>query len=460
MPDDTGLRPPLDSATIVARYDGRAPRYTSYPTALQFTAAVDEPVYREWLAALRPDEAISLYVHIPLCSRLCWYCGCNTRVAHKRETIGDYVRLLLEEARLLSAALPAGVAVGSLHLGGGTPNILDAGQLNTLMGGLKSLFRFSPGCEIAAELDPADLTEDWVKAAASHGLKRASLGVQTFDANVQAVINRREGLDHVARCMGWLREAGVGSINVDLMYGLPCQTTEAVLATIESLLPLRPDRVALFGYAHVPWMKPHQKLMPADALPDAGQRLEQSEAGASRLLTKGYVQVGLDHFALPEDELAVALASGRLRRNFQGYTADAIRTILGLGVSAISSVPQGYAQNTPQEVAWRNVVKSGHLPIARGLALTDDDVFRAEIIERLMCDLHVDLAAICERHGRCITDLGDLNAALRPFMADGLATFDGKRLEVTEAGRVVLRAIAAIFDAHWTPTAAGHSKTL
>lgn len=459
MPDDVSLKRPLTPAEIIARYDGRAPRYTSYPTALQFTAAVDERAYRQWLSTLPAEARVSLYVHIPFCDRLCLYCGCNTRVVRRRETIGEYLALLLNEARLLAAAAPAGLTVSSIHLGGGTPNMVSPEQLDLLMAGLKATFRFTEDYEVAAELDPAILTEDWVKAAAAHGLRRASLGVQTLDPKVQEAVTRRESRDDIARCVRWLREAGVGSINIDLMYGLPFQTVPAVLSTVDAILAMRPERVALFGYAHVPWMKPHQKLLPEAELPGPSERLDQSEAAAERLTGAGYLRVGIDHFALPEDDLAWASVSGRLRRNFQGYTADQARTVLGLGASSIGSLPEGYVQNAAQEVQWRNAVRAGRMPIVRGVALTEEDRFRADIIERVMCDLQVDLAAACRRHGRTLADLAPAIAALDAFRRDGLAQFDGRTLRVMDMGRPVVRAIAAKFDAYLEPSG-GHSRTI
>ena len=246
--------------------DSRAPRYTSYPTALQFSDAVDGDVYGEWLAALNPAERVSLYVHVPFCARLCWYCGCHTRVVNKASLISDYVENLIDELALVEARLPGHLTAGALHLGGGTPNMLSRDDLVRLFGALRHVFRFAPGIEISAELDPATLTESWVRAAAFHGLTRASLGVQDLAPHVQEAVNRVEPFETVARAVGWLRAAGVGSINLDLMYGLPRQTTADVRSTLDAVLTLRPERIALFGYAHVPWAKPHQRLLPEDEL--------------------------------------------------------------------------------------------------------------------------------------------------------------------------------------------------
>jgi oxygen-independent coproporphyrinogen-3 oxidase len=444
---------------LLCRYDGNAPRYTSYPTALQFTPAVDEAVYRGWLSELPANEAISLYVHIPFCARLCWYCGCNTRAVKAGKLVSDYVANLEQELALLEGALPGRMPVGSVHLGGGTPNMLSVDDLTQLFGALRHVFRFRPGADIAAELDPSVLTRDWVRAAVFHGLTRASLGVQALAPHVQAAVNRRESFEVVERAAGWLREAGIQSLNLDLMYGLPRQTVADVKETLDAVLTLKPERIALFGYAHVPWAKPHQKLIDAKDLPVAAARLEQSEAAAEHLAAEGYVRLGLDHFALPHDPLAVAAAGGRLRRNFQGYTDDPYATLIGLGASSIGSLPQGYVQNDARELTWRDTVAAGRLPIVRGVALTDEDRFRAAIIERLMCDLAVDLPAVCLAHARDPVELMGELTQLEPFVADGLITVEGGRIAMTDFGRPFLRAVAAVFDQHLKP-AAGHARVV
>lgn len=451
---------PLTTAELVARYDGRAPRYTSYPTAVQFTPQVDEAAYRAWLAGLPADQPVSLYLHVPFCAQLCWYCGCNTRAVSRRQPVADYVELLLKEIALLAAALPGRLPVQALHLGGGTPNMLSPAELERLVGALREAFAFTADVEIAAELDPSVLSAEWIAAAGRLGLTRASLGVQNLDPEVQEAVNRPVRLEDIADCVARLRAAGVRSINFDLMYGLPRQTVANTLATVEALLGLEPERLALFGYAHVPWMKPHQKLIDQAALAGPAGRLAQFDAAARRLAAAGYVEIGLDHFALPADELARAQAEGRLRRNFQGYTTDGATTLLGLGASAIGGLPQGMAQNETRELAWRNAVRAGRLPIARGVAITAEDRFRGEIIERLMCDLEADLAAICARHGRDPAALAPELARLEPLARDGLVAWRGRRLAVTPAGRRLVRSIAAVFDAYLAPDAQRHAGAL
>jgi len=447
-------------ADLVAKYDGRAPRYTSYPTAVQFAPDVGEATYRQWLSELSGADPVSLYMHVPFCTRLCWYCGCNTRAVNRHEPVAAYVGKLLDEIRMLGQALPMRLPANALHFGGGTPNMLSVDELDVLFGALGQVFELSPDIEVATEIDPPALTREWVMAGARHGLRRASLGVQNLSPEVQAAVDRKGSFEEVARCVGWLREAGVASINLDLMYGLPYQTTTNTLATIDAILGLRPERLALFGYAHVPWMKSHQQLIAEEALPGPAARLDQSEAAAERLVAEGYVRIGLDHFALPTDELAVALAEGRLRRNFQGYTTDAARTLIGMGASAIGAFPQGYVQNVTRELDWRAALDRGELPIARGVALTDEDRFRGEIIERLMCDFAVDLQAVCVRHGRSLADLALILARLEPFRRDGLIESDGSAVRVVGAGRLVVRSICAAADAYFDAQQGRHAKSL
>lgn len=314
--------------------------------------------------------------------------------------------------------------------------------------------------EIAAELDPASLTHNWVQRAAHHGLNRASLGVQDLSPRVQKAINRIEPFATVARAAEWLRDAGVGLLNLDLMYGLPLQTRGDLLATLDQLTTLRPSRIALFGYAHVPWMKPHQRLINTTDLPGPIDRFAQSQAASARLVDQGYDAIGLDHFALPTDTLAIAARAGRLHRNFQGYTTDGAGTLIGLGASSISRSRDGYVQNHSVERDWRAAVSDGRLPVARGLQTTRDDRRRAEIIERLMCEFAVDLNDIERRHGPAPDRFAAAMARLDPLVADGLAIRTDGLITVTGTGRPFVRLVCAAFDTAVTPSATRHSRLI
>ena len=452
--------PAASSGDLIARYDANAPRYTSYPTAAQFTSAVGAEQWGGWLARAPLDQAVSLYLHIPFCKRLCWYCGCNTRAVNRESVIASYVDLLLAEADLVLKRIGRPVRVGSIHLGGGTPNMLAPADLERLFAGLASRFDLGDCFEIAAELDPEVLTPEWVEAAGRIGLSRASLGVQDLSPDVQAAVNRPERFGTIRWAAEALRAQGLVSLNLDLMYGLPRQTVENVVTTLGLVTTLRPERIALFGYAHVPWMKPHQRLIKDADLPDAPARFLQSQAAARYLTSKGWTAIGLDHFALPHDGLAAAQRAGRLRRNFQGYTTDQAPVLIGLGVSSISRTPDGYVQNLSQERDWRAAVSAGGLPTARGVALSAHDAFVAAIIERLMCDFAVDVAEVAARLGCAADSVAGAWSLLARFVEDGLIEVDGRRLSVTPQGRPFVRAVCAAFDPTAVPAANRHARVV
>lgn len=434
------------SARLVDKYGGRAPRYTSYPTAANFHAAVGPDDYGRWLAAIPSGRPLSLYLHVPFCKSLCWYCGCHTRVARGREPVAGYMQSLLTESNLVAGVLPHRPKLATLHLGGGTPNQLSPSDLASLFACLGENFSFDGQTVIAAELDPRSLTSEWIKMAAEIGLNRASLGVQDLDPAVQAAINRIQSFGMIESAMATLRREGVTSINLDIVYGLPRQTTHGLAKTIDQIVQLQPDRVALFGYAHVPWMMPRQRLIMDNELPDARQRYQQQLVAGNKLEEAGYVRIGLDHFALPGDGLAVAAESGLLRRNFQGYTSDEGATVIGLGPSSISTLGQGFAQNIPDIRKWREKIDRRQFATSRGLALTDADRFWGEIIQELMCNLEVDFLPILRNRALPFRTLLPALDRLREMEADGLVRLSGSVLTVTRLGRPFLRAVCAVFD--------------
>ncbi|MGA7425891.1 MAG: oxygen-independent coproporphyrinogen III oxidase [Rhodoplanes sp.] len=432
------------------------PRYTSYPTAPHFTADVGPSVYASWLAAVPADATLSLYLHVPYCTEICRYCGCHTKATRRAEPLDAYADALLGEIDLVAAAMTSRSVV-HLHWGGGTPSILGPERLARIVQKIAGHFDLSRLVEHAIELDPRQVTKPLADALAALGVTRASLGVQEFSPHVQEAIGRIQPFETVRAAADALRGAGVARINVDLMYGLPGQTIADVEATADLATALHPARLALFGYAHVPWFKANQKLIDEAALPGASERIEQARAAALRLAGHGYVPIGLDHFARPDDELAAAARTGRLRRNFQGYTTDPADALIGLGASAIGKLPQGFAQNAVDIAGYARAVTQGAFATVKGIAVSDDDVLRGAIIERLMCDLAVDLAALPAGTPHSAATFAHERADLDALAAAGLITIEGSRITVTEEGRPFVRLVAAAFDAYLPQSRSRHS---
>ena len=365
-----------------------------------------------------------------------------------------------QEIDLVADALPARFRAGHLHCGGGSPSILHGDDWVRIVDSLRARFDIATDAELAVELDPRTTTRAYVATLAAAGVNRVSIGVQDLHPEVQQAINRVQPFEVTERVVRWLRGHGIDRINMDLIYGLPHQTTRRVVRMVDRVLSLRPARVALFGYAHVPWMKPHQRMIDESALPDTAERWDQCAAAAARLERAGYIAIGLDHFALPDDELATALGERRLHRNFQGYTTDTARVMIGFGASSIGALPQGYVQNATPLRGYFEAVAAGRLPVARGFALVPEDRLRGDVIERLMCDMWVDLDRICRRHhtdsGHFDDDIGKL-AALRD---DGIVNIDGHRISVTERGRPLVRLVAAAFDGYLADGGIRHSRAV
>lgn len=445
---------------LIERYDLRVPRYTSYPTAPHFGPSVDGVLYARWLGELAPDSELSLYLHIAYCAQMCWFCGCHTKATRKYLPIMHYLDSLTREIDLVADRLTGRMKVRHVHLGGGSPTVLKPADFARLLDALHARFDVAADAEISVELDPRTATLSYVETMARAGVTRASLGVQDFDLKVQKAINRVQSPALTARVVGWLRGCGIDAINMDLCYGLPYQSVESVIETVDQALEMRPSRIALFGYAHVPWMKRHQRLIPVDALPDMNARWAQSEAAAERLCEAGYVAIGLDHFALPDDALTQARQAGALHRNFQGYTSDDAPVLIGFGASAIGAMPQGYVANEVAIDRYRAMVEAGQLPITRGIAVTNDDRLRRAVIERLMCDMTVDLDAVASRFGQSVAVFEADLAALVRLQADGIVQRDGHRLVMTEAGKPLVRAVCAVFDKYLTQGETRHSKAV
>ncbi|MDP6388875.1 MAG: oxygen-independent coproporphyrinogen III oxidase [Alphaproteobacteria bacterium] len=446
---------------LLNKYDRQVPRYTSYPTAPHFHDGVDGEVYGRWMSELEDDASLSLYIHVPFCRSLCWFCGCHMKVVNRYGPIADYQTLLLGEIDLVAQKLPGRRWVTHVHFGGGTPTAIAADDFEALIDVLRQRFDFAPDAEVAVEVDPRTLDQGIVDAMARSGVTRASLGVQDVNQVVQEAINRKQPFSANSRAFEMLRQAGISAINVDLMFGLPHQDVKKILWTVDLVAGLGPDRISLFGYAHVPWMKRHQRLIDEASLPDARERLACFEAAAARLGTLGYVPIGLDHFALPGDPLVKALREGRLHRNFQGYTTDEASALIGLGASAIGALPQGYVQNIADSVGYRDAIRGGRLATARGVVLSQDDRLRRVVIERLMCDLEVDLGETCERFGRSIDDLAPALEGLAHLQDDGLVDLEaGTIVRVPQDSRPLLRVVCAAFDSYLDDSAGRHARSV
>ena len=441
--------------TLLHHATQRTPRYTSYPTAPHFHEGVDAAMLTGWLQALDPVRPVSLYVHVPYCRSLCWYCGCNTRATTRAEPVAAYLERLLAELDLLTARLPGRMQVSHFAMGGGTPAILSPDQITRLMDAVRARFEFLPGTELSIEIDPRHFTRADADGLARNGFTRASTGVQSFDPAVQAAINRIQPWELAAIAFDRLREAGVNAINIDLLYGLPRQSVASARASAEAAADLMPDRLAVFGYAHVPHMMTHQRLIRDEDLPDARGRLDQADAMESALLAAGYQTIGIDHYARPEDAMALALAAGTLKRNFQGYTTDPSDTLLGLGASAISALPQGYVQAHSDVRAWGQSVEDGRLPARRGVALTPQDRMRRAVIEQLMTYFEADPAAIAAAHG-----LPAPQANLSALEQAGIVMREGARIRIAPGYRPLARLAAAAFDAYLSEGAARHSVSV
>jgi oxygen-independent coproporphyrinogen-3 oxidase len=437
-----------------------APRYTSYPTAPHFTDPVSGAMHERWLRE-QPAAAVSLYVHVPFCDTLCWFCACRTQGATKASPVIRYLEHLRQEIDRVAAFVPEHVTISRMHWGGGSPTVMTPEQMLALSAHLRAAFKFEPDAEIAVEIDPRDMTEDRMDAMAEGGLNRASIGVQDFDEKVQRAINRMQGWELTRDVIVGLRARGVAGINLDALYGLPYQTEVSLGRTLERLIELEPDRVALYGYAHVPWMARRQRAIPEHSLPGAPARLAQSDLVQRMLTDAGYIAVGIDHFARPGDKLADAAAAGRLRRNFQGYVDDQAETLIGLGASSVSRLPGGFVQNIASTADYQNAVAAGGLPTGRGKALSLDDRVRAHVIERLMCDFAFNPVDLTARFGDFAQPCLDIAAA-------ALAGEDAAWLEKTADGGFVIRPearrwtrlVASRFDAYFSGGGVRHSRVV
>jgi oxygen-independent coproporphyrinogen-3 oxidase len=442
------------TADLLRRYDRAGPRYTSYPAAPHFSPAFDERALREAARETNGDpipRPLSLYVHVPFCTSPCFYCGCNRIITRDKSRAGPYLASLYREVDLAAGMFDRDREVVQLHFGGGTPNFLSPDELREVVETLRRHFRFTESDErdLSIELDPRTIDAGGVRDLAGIGFNRASLGVQDFDPAVQAAVNRIQSVEQTNEVIDACRDNGMRSVNVDLIYGLPKQTLEGFGTTLDTVIAARPDRLAVYGYAHLPRLFVAQRRIASETLPAPERKLELLMLAIDKLTAAGYVYIGMDHFALPTDELAIAREAGTLHRNFMGYTTHAETDLVGFGVSAISHIGPTFSQNPRDLAAWQTAIGNGHLPVCRGMRMSGDDVVRADVIQRLMCDGEIPIREVERRHGIVFDGyFRDALAALRPMAGDGLVDIDHDRVAVSSHGRLLLRNIAMCFDAY------------
>ena len=445
---------------LIKKYNRPGPRYTSYPPANHFRKYADDaPLMR---GVEQGDAPLSLYFHLPFCETLCWFCGCHQITTLDRDRGNDYLDLLEKELEFFARYVPEGREAVQMHFGGGTPNFFTPAQIDRLGAMIDRHFTFAADAEKSVELDPRRLRAEHVEAFARMGLTRASFGVQDSNLEVQKVIHRVQPQAMNVEAMDTLRANGFDSVNLDLIYGLPMQTPESFAATLDEVLELKPDRFAIFNYAHVPWMRPAQKLLERAGLPDAQTKLELLKLCIERLTAEGYVYIGMDHFALPSDELVKAQREQSLQRNFQGYSTRSGVEICGFGISSISQGAHGFRQNVKDLESYRVALGKGQLPVAKGYELTDEDRMRGDIIMRLMCDLSLDYVAMSAKWAIRFEDhFADALAQLKEPAEDGLIAWTDRGFAVTERGRLFIRNLAMCFDAYLEPAQTGrYSKTV
>ena len=462
MTGETNVVEPIANSElgISATLGGNVPRYTSYPTANHFAAGQGRSLAKDFHRAISESPSVSVYIHIPYCDRMCWFCGCHTKQTNRYLPIKKYIKILCQEMELLHSVLRRRPSLTRLHLGGGSPSLLQSAELVDLRTALEKCFEFSTTADINIEIDPSDVTNDTLENLELFGMTRASIGVQDFDAVVQKAINRPQSFELTSEVVKALRAQGVQSLNIDMLYGLPHQTPERLADTTSKVIALSPDRIALFGYAHVPWMKPQQKLIPETSLPSPRQRLSDASSSARAILAAGYLQVGIDHFAKPTDSLAFSARQGNLRRNFQGYVEDDCDVLIGLGASSISSFPGGYLQNKVATGRYTAAIETGQFAYDRGIVINADDRARGWIIERIMCDFGFRKADLEERFGNASEHYWLLAKSVADGNFKNFVQLEDGAFAVAEQAKPFTRSIAARFDNRLAPDATRHSAAV
>ncbi|MCV2874716.1 oxygen-independent coproporphyrinogen III oxidase [Rhodobacteraceae bacterium XHP0102] len=439
-------------------FDAKVPRYTSYPPATKFSNDVTSGIFKGWISELPQNARISAYIHVPFCRRLCWFCACRTQGVRSDEPIIAYMASLKQEITNLSAILPKGVKLARLHWGGGTPTLLSPAQITDLATHLETVLPMDTDCEFSVEIDPNEIDGPRLDALVAAGMNRASIGVQDFHSEIQNTIGRLQTYDVTKAAVDAIRARGITSLNADILFGLPHQDATRIAETVQMLLSLSPDRVALYGYAHVPWMSKRQSMIPTEALPTPETRLELFDVARELFLWDGYQEIGIDHFARPDDSLGRAASEGRLRRNFQGYTDDTCDTLLGLGASAISRFPQGYAQNASSTAEYQKAVRAGELATGRGHLFKGEDRLRARLIEAVMCDFNINRAEILRDFDIAPEDLETLLQRVAHDFPNMVAVTNAGFV-IHKDGRPLTRIIARAFDAY-EMRSEGHSSAI
>ena len=450
---------------LIEKYNVSGPRYTSYPTALSFDKDIKRILLIDKMMT-SASRSLSLYFHIPFCAHLCYYCACNKIVTKQHSKADEYLELLEEEVRLKSLILNDTNRVTQLHFGGGTPTFLTVNQFKKLFAIIEQYFTLdtSGDHDFSVEIDPRQVSPEHIDLLVSKGINRISIGVQDFDLTVQKAIHRVQTFEQVAKLMLLLRQKRINSINFDLIYGLPYQSLNNFNLTLDKVINLKPDRVSVFNYAHLPERFAPQRRIASDTLPNAKLKLELLELATRRLLEAGYEHIGMDHFAKPSDPLATAKLQGRLQRNFQGYTTHAETALIGFGCSAISDINDAFVQNHTDMNLYKNSILNGQLPIAKGYIKTQDDIIRNQIIMQLICNLNLDISAIEARYGICFKDyFANEVLLLQPMIDDGILninlTSSSYTLSVSASGRQIIRCICMVFDKH-LPQRAAYSKVI
>lgn len=451
----------METKTQLAKlglFDAKVPRYTSYPTAPHFSNDVTPELFGAWINAIPADSQISLYIHVPFCRRLCWFCACRTQGTASASPVAAYVETLKQELKILKAQLPDGITLSRLHWGGGTPTLLEPAMMEDLVGAIFDVAPMAPEGEFSVEIDPNEFDDARLTVLSRAGMNRASIGVQDFDPDIQETIGRIQGYDVTRDAVDAIRAHGVKSLNADILFGLPHQSQARITESVQKLLSLSPDRVALYGYAHVPWMAKRQQMIPSDALPTPQERLALFETARKLFLWDNYAEIGIDHFATKEDGLAIAQANGTLRRNFQGYTDDTSDVLIGVGASSISRFPQGYAQNAPATSAHTGKIRDGQFSISRGHAFKDDDKLRSRLIEALMCDFQINSQEVIDTFGISQSQLQDVYRPLVEGFPDMLEVTP-QGIFIPEKARPLTRMMARALDIYGLDKA-GHSSAI